>query len=215
MSAHRLVNIHSVQARRVETREPHIPHQHDLKRIAGVSEPLGKLLPPGLVPDVWLPIQWVGGRAGHHNLYRAFAVIIVVPVWAQEYQLPVELNADAAAHADDHRLSFQSFQPQIEVGDNVLCNLLHTLLRTDHRLKLCPLGLETLPSLHLLSLGGLLELRVDVRFLVFIEGQLSEAALVVDGHRGPVLDGTLDVVDTDVVTKNSPCVGVLKLDGRT
>ena len=45
VSAHRLVNIHSVQARRVKTRKPHIPHQHDLQRIARVSEPLGKFLP--------------------------------------------------------------------------------------------------------------------------------------------------------------------------
>ena len=82
-------------------------------------------------------------------------------------------------------------------------------LRADDRLELRPLGLELLPALDLLALGGFLELRVDVRPLALLQGQLGEAALVVDGHRGPVLDGTLDVVDADVVSEHGARVGVL------
>ena len=168
MAAHRLVHIHGVQAGRVEPREPHVPHQHDLQRITGVTEPLGQRLPTSLVPDLRLPVQWVGGRAGHHHLDGALVVIVVVPAGAQARQLPVEVDADAPAHAHDHRLAFQNLQPLVEVGHDVLANLLHTLLRADYRLQLSPFGLEFLPALHLLALGGLLELRVDVRPLALL-----------------------------------------------
>ena len=35
--AHRLVNVHGVEARRVEARQPHVPHQHDFQRVARVT----------------------------------------------------------------------------------------------------------------------------------------------------------------------------------
>ena len=141
-------------------------------------------------------------------------VIAVVPVGTQAHQLPVEVDADAPAHADDHRLAIKGFEALFEVGHDVLGDLLHPLLRADDRLELRPLGLELLPALHLFALGGFLELRVYVRPLALFQGQLGKTALVVDGHRGPVLDGTLNVVDADVVSKHGARVGVLKLDGR-
>ena len=49
VAAHRLVDIHRVQAGRVETGEPHVPHEHDPQRIGGVAEPLGQRLAPGLL----------------------------------------------------------------------------------------------------------------------------------------------------------------------
>ena len=44
-----------------------------------------------------------------------------------------------------------------------------------------------------------------------VEVQLGEAALVVDGHGGPVLDGALDVVDADVVAEDGAGVPVGQL----
>ena len=68
VAAHRLVDVHRVQARRVEAGEPHVAHQHHLKRVPGVAEPARERLPAGLVPDVRLPVGRVGGRAGHDDL---------------------------------------------------------------------------------------------------------------------------------------------------
>ena len=45
-------------------------------------------------------------------------------------------------------------------------------------------SLELLLALDLLAFGGVLEVRVDLRPLGFVERQLREAAFVVDGHRG-------------------------------
>ena len=42
----------------------------------------------------------------------------------------------------------------------------------------------------------------------------SNAALVIDRHRGLVGDGALDVVDADVIAENRPRVGIRFLDGR-
>ena len=206
--AHRLVDVHGVQARRVETRQPHVPHQHDTQRVVGVPEPLREILPPRLVPDVRLPLQRVGRRARHHHLHGPLAVVVVMPLRPQPHQLPVQVDADAPAHADDHRLALKRLQPLLEVGHDVLGYLLHTPLRPNDRLELCPLRLQLLPAVHLLALGGLLELRVDLRSLVLVQGKLGQPALVVDRHRRPVLDRPLYVVDADVVPEHGPRVRV-------
>ena len=54
----------------------------------------------------------------------------------------------------------------------------------------------------LVGLGDLVELGVDHRLLLLGQLDLGEAPLVVDGHRGAVLDGALDVVDVDVVAED-------------
>ena len=171
--AHRLVNVHGVKARRVEARQPHVPHQHDFQRVARVAEPLGQALAAGLIPDVGLPVQGVRGRTGHHHLDAALGIILVEPVGAQAHQFLVKADADTAAHAHDHRLAFQDIQPLLEVVNDILCNLLHPLLRSDDGLQLRPFRLELLLALHLLALGDLLEINVDARLLMLIQGQFG------------------------------------------
>ena len=138
-------------------------------------------------------------------------VSVIVPAGPQANQFAVEVDTDAAAHADDHCLAMEDLQPLIEVVYDILGYLVDSLPRADHRFQLRPLRLELLPALHLLALGSLLELGVDVRLFVLVQGQLRKAALVIDGHRGPVLNRALDVVDTDVVAEHGPRVGVPKL----
>ena len=55
VAAHRLVHVHGVQARRVEAGQPHVPHEDDLKGIAGIAEPFRQALAAPLVADVRLP----------------------------------------------------------------------------------------------------------------------------------------------------------------
>ena len=88
------------------------------------------------------------------------------------------------------------------------------LFRADHRFELRPLGLDLLLALDLLPFGRLLEVRVDLRPFGIIQGQLGQTALVVDGHRGLVLHGPLDVVNADVIPEDGPGVGILQFNGR-
>ena len=85
---------------------------------------------------------------------------------------------------------------------------LDTVLRTDHRFELRPLSLEFLLALDLFALGGLFELGINLRTLRLLQLQLCQAALVVDGHCCPVRHCPLDVVDTDVVAKDSARVRI-------
>ena len=137
-----------------------------------------------------------------------------MPVGAQAHKLPVEVYANSTAHADDHRLTFQSLQSLLEVVNDVLGDLTDTLLGSDDGLQLGPLRLELLRAVDFLALGGFLEVGIDVWLLVLVEGQLGESALVVDGHRRLVLHRAPDVVDADVVAEYGAGVGVLELDGR-
>ena len=209
VAAHRLVDVHRVQARRVEAGEPHVAHQHHLKRVPGVAEPARERLPAGLVADMGLPVGRVGGRAGHDDLDPPLVVVLVVPVRAQARELAVQVDADAPAHADDHRLAVHGLDALLEMRDDVLGDQLEALLRPDHGFELRPSSLELLLAIDLLAFRRLLESWVDSGTLALIEGQLGEPALVVDRHCRLVLDRALDVVDADVVAEHGAGVGVL------
>ena len=171
VAAHRLVNVHGVQARRVEAGEPHVAHQHDAQRVARVAESVGQRLAAGLVADVLLPVRRVGGGAGHHDLHAPRLVAVGAPVGTQPRELAVEVDADPAAHADDHGLAVEGFEALLEVSDDVLGDLPDALLCADDRLQLRPLRLQLLLALDFLALGGLFELRVDLRLLTLVEGR--------------------------------------------
>ena len=98
--------------------------------------------------------------------------------------------------------------------NDVLGYLPDSVGSADDGLQLRPLGLEPLLALDFLSLGGFLEIRVNCWPLGVIKFQPGQAAFVVDGHGGPVLHGTPDVVDADVIPENGPGVGVLQFNGR-
>ena len=110
-----------------------------------------------------LPVRWVRRCAGHHNLDLAARVIVVVPFGAAvAYQFPVEVDADAAAHADDHRLAVHRLKALLVVSDDVLRDLLNAILGPDDGLQLSPLRLEPLLALDLLALGCLFKVLVDM-----------------------------------------------------
>ena len=135
-----------------------------------------------------------------------------MPLRAQAPKLAIEVDANPPAHADDHRLAVHRFKALVEVGDDVPGDELQAPFGPDNRFELRPLGLELLLAVDFLTLGCLLEAGVDLGPLVLVEGQLGEPALVVDRHRGAVLDRALDVVDADVIAEHGAGVGVLQLD---
>ena len=159
-----------------------------------------------------LPVRRVGGGPGHHHLARARGVAVPVPLRAQAHELAVEVDADAPAHAHDHRLAVHGLQALFEMVHDVAGHERHPLRGPDDGFELRPLGLQPFAAVDLLALGGLLEAGVDVRPLVLVQGQPGEAALVVDGHRRPVLDRASDVVDADVVAEHGAGAGVFELD---
>ena len=180
----------------------------------GSRKRLRQRLAPRLVADVRLPVERVRRRAGHHDLERALLVVLAVPRRPQRDELAVQLDADAAAHHHHHRLAVHRREPVLEVLHQVAGDELDAVLGADHRFELRPPALELLLALDLLAFGRLLELGVDLRPLRFLQLQLREPALVVDGHRGAVDDGALDVVDADVVAEHGARVGVGLLDRR-
>ena len=172
VAAHRLVHVHRMQARGVEACQPHVAHQHHAQRVGGVPEALRQRLAPRLVADVQLPVRRVRGGAGHHHLDGARLVAVVVPVGAQAHQLAVQVDADAPAHADNHRLAVHGLdRDSVEVHRDIIGNELQALVGADDGLELRPLGLEPLPAVDLLALGGFLEVWVDVRAFPFVERQ--------------------------------------------
>src|SRR5438094_5726845 len=111
MPAHRLIDIHRAERWRVESREPHVAHDHDLERIFRIFETGGELPTLVFVADVLLPVRSVFGATSHYDFHHTrFAGIVVVtsarPFWSQLDDRVVYFDADATAHADDHCLAF-------------------------------------------------------------------------------------------------------------
>ena len=127
----------------------------------------------------------------------------------------VERHADAAAHADDHRLAVERRRPR-----SSKCSTRSSATRA--RRFSAPTSASTLAHLRLsrscslcgLVLGQVGDLGVDLRLLVLVEFDARQPALVVDRHRRAVLDRAADVVDVDVVAEHGGRVHVVLLDRR-
>ena len=76
---HRLVDVHRVHARGIKSRQPHIPHDHQLERIIRIPCPLGEKVAPSLGSDVLLPLLRITCGTSHNDLERAFIIILTVP----------------------------------------------------------------------------------------------------------------------------------------
>ena len=155
--------------------------------VVRIAEALRQSLSTCLVSDMGLPVRWVRRCAGHHNLDLAARVIVVVPFGPQPYQFPVEVDADAAAHADDHRLAVHRLKALLVVSDDVLGDLPDTILGPDNCFQLSPLRLEPLLALDFLALGGLFKVLVDMWARDFIKRQFGKPALIEDSHGCAVL----------------------------
>jgi hypothetical protein len=91
------------------------------------------------------------------------------------------------------------------VLDDVSRDEVQALLGTDDSFELGPLALEALYALGVLAFSNFLEVGVEGSAPDLVQVQLSEAALVEDRYRRPVLDGALNVVDADVVAEDRAC----------
>ncbi len=115
MGTYRLIQIHSVQARGVKTRQPHIADDHDPERLLRILKKPCHFLAAGLIADVRLPIGRVRRRTGHHDLNGSLTIVLVMPVGTNRCNSLVKLYADTTAHADDHRLPVHRRKSCLEV----------------------------------------------------------------------------------------------------
>jgi hypothetical protein len=122
----------------------------------------------------------------HHDFELALLVAFAVPLWPERDECAIEFDADAPAHADDHRVTVQRGEPVLEVLDQIAGNELDPMPGADDRFELGPLCLELLLTLDLFSLGRLLEVWVDMRPLGLAQGELRQSALLVDRDRRAV-----------------------------
>ena len=145
-----------------------------------------------------LPVGSVVGAAGHHDLHDGgllllgFDVVIggTGPIGAELDEFVVEVHANPAAHADDHRLAVHRFQSPLEVLDQVFRDQANPLLAADECFQLGPLGLELLLATLFFPFGDFLKLGIDLGQLGFVQAQLGDAAFVVDRDRGLVAANT-------------------------
>src|SRR5207302_9627916 len=157
VAPHRLVHVHRVERWRVETRQPHVPHQDDPEGIAWIPEPTRQRLAARLVADVRLPVERIGRRARHDDLDSALDVVVVLPGGSQGDDLTVQLDTDPATHAHYHRLAVYRLKPFLEMPHDVLGDDSEPLVGPDDRLELRPLRLELLLSFHLFTFGDFVE----------------------------------------------------------
>ncbi len=131
-----------------------------------------------------------------------------MPVGAQLDDLVVQVHADVAAHGHHHGLAGLRLVALLEVRHQVGRHAGDTRLGADHFFQRGPAALE----LGLLALffvfGQLIDFVVDLRQLVFLQTQLGQARLVVDGDRRAIFLGLLHVVDVDVVAEHRAGVAV-------
>ena len=127
---------------------------------AGSRNRLASASRRGLLRMCGLPVGRVGCLPRHHDLQRA-AVVVVVPRRAQARQLAVEVDADAPAHADHHRLAVHRLLPALEVLDDVSGDEGDALPGADNRFELRPLRLQLLAAVDLLPLGHFLEAGIE------------------------------------------------------
>ena len=216
MPSHRLVGIHGMEAGSIESCQPHVPDDHDPERVLTVLESIGEFPALLLVADMLLPLGAIAGTAGHHDLHHTgfslLGIRIVIlgtsPVWAELQDRLVEIDADPAAHADDHCLPVHRLQTLLVVLHEIFGDQSDPLGITDECLQSGPLGLELLTASLLLALGDLLELLIQLRELRGIEPQLGDPALVVDRHRCLIGDRPLNVVDGDIIPEDRPGIGI-------
>lgn len=160
-----------------------------------------------------LEVFGVGGAAGHHDFDCACVVGVGVPVGAEFNDLLVEIYADAAAHSNDHAFAVEGGEAVLEVLHDVLSHQKQPFLGAHHRLKLCPLAFEFVFGGLFFPFGHVFKVGVDSGLLGIIEGEFSETGFVVDFDGGFVFDGSLDIVDVDVVAKDLLGVFVYSFDG--
>ena len=99
------------------------------------------------------------------------------------------------------------------MADEIISNLVDSLLISDDGFECRPFCPEFLFSDDLFVLGDFFKLLVDERFYLLIHPDIDDTAFVIDWNGSLVFDGLLDIIDADIFTKDVPRDFILKVDG--
>ena len=214
VALHGFVHVQRVHAGRIKAGEPHVAHDYHLQRVCRVFEAfLEPFLDLGAV-NVWAQQRLVAGRACHHDLDGTFFGVGVMPVGAQPDDFVVQVHTNVTAHGDHHGLAALGFVAFFKVADQVGSHTGHAGFGADNLFQCCPAALEFGLGAFLFVLGQLVHFVVEQRQVFFLEFELGQARLVIDGDSGAVFLGLLHVIDMDVVTKDGAGVVVGAADRR-
>src|SRR5450755_3603005 len=161
-----------------------------------------------------LPGGSIGGGAGHDDLNAAFVVVAIVPRGPQRDDLLIELDADAAAHTDDHGLAFESLLAYFEVLYDVGGDLLDAIFRSHQGFQATPFALELFFLILLSTLGDLIEARVDLWPFAFVQFERNRARFIINAHRCSIFYRAVNVVDIDVLAEDGARVPVAFFNRR-
>ena len=131
-----------------------------------------------------------------------------MPLWTAFDNRIVEFNADASAHTNNHPLTVYRFQSFFKVGNYVIGNESNSFFSSYQCLKLCPFGFEFFLLCYLLCFGYFLKFRIDVRLFILVKFNFSETTFVEDWNSGSIINCLLDIVDADVIPKNSNSIAI-------
>ena len=101
MADHRLVDVHRVQARHIEARQPHVDDDDDLELGVNLLELDSARNAVLLRSDDLAPRLGVLVALGHHDLYDT----VLLPRRTLRQEPLVDLNGDRTRIGDDHRLA--------------------------------------------------------------------------------------------------------------
>ena len=221
----RLVEVHGRERLHVEAGKPHGTYEDDAERVVGILELVVKLallhlltvrryVEPPLAETIDLVLL-----LAHHNRHlggfhpRDFAALLhgLLLIHADEPctllverlcpvlpHVVVHHHAGNLVHADEH--GFARLPDVRVVGDEVACHGSQARLGHDDMDTVVELGLHLLGlvGVEVGILNGLEKLVVNLRIL---DAELIAAILVEQRHRGPILDGALEVVDRNVTAE--------------
>ena len=196
---------------RVEAGEPHVADDDQFQGIVGIPHPGGQELALGLGGVVTGDGGTVGRAGGHHYLDGALGKVVIVPIGVLIDDGLVEGGGNAAGHGDNHSLTGHGFRAEVEMLGGVEGDLADALGVADDGLYLSPAGLG------LFVFGQFADLLVkvgDELAPLLGEFDLGQAAFVIDGDGGTIIDGLLNIVDIDVVTEDADGISVRPFDGR-
>ena len=199
IATHRLIDIHSRQRRHIKARQPHIHDDSDFQGAVIVLELYRKLVLVCLVSDNLTPILgvFVARCHYHSDLAERF------PFGAHFKNLAVYLHSDRTGVCNNHSFARQKIRSVIFV---MVENIRH---KRGNRSVIAEYRFHT-PQLVLALLNDtcVSVLRHNVIFLVyqlnsrFVQFELHDTALIVNGAGRTVLDSLGHIININVVTEH-------------
>ena len=170
-----------------------------------------------------LPLRSILGTSGHDDLGDArlgrFRTGLILfgscPFGAKFNNGVIKIDANTSTHANDHRFAFNRLQSTFIMLNEIGCNQGNPLGITDQCLKGGPLTFELLLFALFFPFGDFVKFVIDLRKGRLIERKLGDSAFVINGNRCIIGHRALNVINRNIITKNSPSIGIILFNGRS